>query len=123
VLGIQKKTAPVQHPGQLVGDRDAVQFFLHVIAVIEFLCVFPGVAIQSGAVTHGLHDAVSVKFRDVILFTLDQEQQGAICQQKRLNHRASQFQDRRRIGRLQQIVSQRKQAHRGKGVSRNRSCG
>ena len=71
----------------------------------------PGVSIQNGAIVHRLHQAAAVKFRDILLVTQGQEQQGAVCQQKLLNRRASQFQDRSRIGCLQQIAGQRKQAH------------
>jgi hypothetical protein len=67
-------------------------------------------AIQNSVFTRGLHYAVAVKFRDVILFTQGQEQQGTICQQELLNRRACQFQDRSRVGCLQQITSQSKQA-------------
>jgi hypothetical protein len=53
----------------------------------------PGVAIQGSTFTRGLHDAAAVKFRDVLLITQGQEQQGTVCQQELLNRRASQFQD------------------------------
>jgi hypothetical protein len=59
-----------------------------------------------------LHDAAAVKFRDVLLVTQGQEQQGTICQQDLLNRRTRQFQDRSRVGCLQQIASQRKQEYR-----------